>query len=103
MNFIQQKYVIHVHLFVCFRQSRLTAYRQCVCWMLRGKKLGKGKRVIFPSCVVDAVGRKFPEPSGDYTGVKSALESITDLFALTHGRMTIVVQDEHVNEIGLMD
>jgi hypothetical protein len=36
-------------------ESRLTAYRQFVCWMLRGEKLGKGKRVVIPACVVKCI------------------------------------------------
>lgn len=67
-------------LFYYFRQSRLTAYRQFVCWMLRGDKLGKGNRVVIPACVVNAIRKKFPEPSEHYIGFRSAIENIRDLF-----------------------
>ena len=63
-----------------FRQSRLTAYRQFVCWMLKGERLGKGKRVVIPSCVVTAIRNRFPDASNIYTGFRAVLDSISDLF-----------------------
>ena len=39
------------------RQSRLTAYRQFVCWMFRGEKLRKEKRVVIPSCVIRKISQ----------------------------------------------
>ena len=62
------------------RQYRLTAYRQFVCWMFRGEKLGKGKRVVIPSCVIRKIRDHFPEPDGQYTGFKNVIHSLSDLF-----------------------
>ena len=50
--------------------------------MLCGEKLGKGKRVVIPSCVVKSVREKFPEANEDYTGFKSAFENNEELFQL---------------------
>ena len=65
-----------------FRQSRLTAYRQFVCWMLRGGKRGKGKRVVIPACVVKCIRRAFPEHNGQYTGFqnRTVFDNNLDLF-----------------------
>ena len=63
-------------------ESRLTAYRQFVCWMLRGEKLGKGKRVVIPACVVKCIQRTFPEPNEQYTGFqnRTVFDNNLDLF-----------------------
>ena len=63
-----------------FRQARLTAYRQFISWMMKGEKLGKGKRVIIPSCVVTAIRTRFPDSNNDYTGFRTVLDGIRDLF-----------------------
>jgi len=44
------------------------AYRAFVSWMKQGKRLGKGVRVVIPSCVVNCIRDKFPAPDGQYTG-----------------------------------
>jgi len=48
------------------------AYRAFVGWMMRGKRLGKGVRVILPSCVVHCIRRQFPSPDGNYAGFQFA-------------------------------
>ncbi|KAK7499880.1 hypothetical protein BaRGS_00008971 [Batillaria attramentaria] len=61
------------------RQYRLAAYRQFVCWMLKGERLGKGKRIPIPSCVIERVRLEFPESDrSKYTGFKYA--SLEELF-----------------------
>ena len=55
------------------RHYRLAAYRQFVCWMLCGEKLGMGNRVVILSCVVKIVREKFLE---------KALENNEELFQL---------------------
>ncbi|XP_071144071.1 uncharacterized protein [Mytilus edulis] len=62
------------------RQSRLVAYRQFVCLMLKGERLGKGNRVVIPSCVVRKIRDAFLEDDGDYTGFKLAIDDVLDLF-----------------------
>lgn len=47
--------------------------------MFRGEKLGKGKRVTIPSCVVKKIREHFPEQNGQYIGFKTAFESMQDL------------------------
>jgi len=51
-----------------FRQNRLMAYRAFVSWMMQGKRLGKGVRVVIPACVVSCIRNRFPSPDGQYTG-----------------------------------
>ena len=51
-------------------QSRLMAYRQFVCWVRKGKPLGKKIRVILPSCVVRTIRNEFPSADGVYEGFK---------------------------------
>ena len=65
------KYVVCLSLF--FRQSRLMAYRAFVGLMKRGTRLGKGVRVVIPSCVVSCIRDRFPSPDGLYTGFQSAV------------------------------
>ncbi|XP_063411952.1 P2X purinoceptor 7-like [Mytilus trossulus] len=62
------------------QQSRLTAYRQFVYWMLRREKLGKGKRVVIPSCVVKCIREAFPESNGHYTGFRTVFDNSSHLF-----------------------
>ena len=71
---------IQVYFFF-FRQSRLTAYRQFVCWMWKGERLGKGIRVVIPSYVVLAIRNRFPVPNNSYTGFRSVVEDMRDLFS----------------------
>jgi len=44
------------------------AYRAFVSWMMQGKRLGKGVRVVIPACVVSCIRNRFPSPDGQYTG-----------------------------------
>ncbi|VDI24238.1 Hypothetical predicted protein [Mytilus galloprovincialis] len=60
------------------RQSRLVAYRQFVCLMLKGERLGKGNRVVIPSCVVRKIRDAFLDDDGDYTGFKLAIDDVLD-------------------------
>ena len=63
-----------IHTF-CFRQYRLTAYRQFVHWANRGQKMGRGVRVVLPSCIVQMIRKAFPEENpGDYKGFKEVIE-----------------------------
>ncbi|XP_062500751.1 P2X purinoceptor 7-like isoform X2 [Corticium candelabrum] len=48
------------------RLLRLAAYRQFTHWA--HEMLGRGVRIVIPSCVVSAVRRAFPEESGHYVG-----------------------------------
>lgn len=47
-------------------------------WVSYGRKLGKGNRVVTPSCVVKKIRDKWPEPSGDYTGFRPSQNMIDD-------------------------
>ena len=59
--------------FIHFRQYRLAAYRQFVCWMMKGQKLGKGQRVPISSCVLEKIRETFPETDwSQYSGFKFA-------------------------------
>ena len=71
---------VYTCILLLFRQSRLTAYRQFVCWMRKGEKLGKGNRAVIPSCAVLAIRNRFPEPNDNYTGFRSVVEDMRDLF-----------------------
>ena len=59
-----------------FRQCRLASYRIVLDWLLKGETLGKGTRIIHPSCVVSAIRRAFPSADGRYRGF---LEEAGDL------------------------
>lgn len=52
------------------KQFRFTAYRQYTAWVHYFESLGKGKRVVIPSCVVKEIRTKFPDPNGHYVGFK---------------------------------
>jgi hypothetical protein len=45
-----------------------------------GGKLGKVKRLVIPSRVVKLVRDIFSEADGQYTGIKTVIESVHDLF-----------------------
>lgn len=47
--------------------------------MLKGEKLGKGRRVVIPSCVVKDIRDSFPENNNDYTGFQAAID-VRELF-----------------------
>jgi hypothetical protein len=55
---------------------RFLAYKQFVIWINSCTTLGKGNRVVIPSCVVAAIRQTFPEESpASYTGfIASAIE-----------------------------
>lgn len=49
-----------------------------------GCSLGKGKRVVIPSCVVRDIKSEFPDSNNDYTGFKAALDNVQELFMQLH-------------------
>ena len=57
------------------RLLRLTAYRQFTYWA--HQRLGRGVRIVVPSCIVSAVRRAFPEESGHYVGFREANDAET--------------------------
>ena len=52
------------------KQYRFTAYYQYTAWTHYFEILGKGKRIVVPSCVVKEIRNTFPEASGKYVGFK---------------------------------
>ena len=53
--------VLHRSLKVlCLRHFRFTAYRQYSAWIHHYEKLGRGNRVVIPSCVIDKIRKEFP-------------------------------------------
>lgn len=48
--------------------------------MLKGEKLGKGKRIIIPACVVGEIRKRYPDENEQYTGFRTALDSLRELF-----------------------
>lgn len=49
-------------------ELRHTAYRQYVLW--KYGHLGRGNRVVIPSCAVWKIRRVFPSPNGQYKGYR---------------------------------
>jgi FAD synthase len=58
---------------------RFLAYHSFRKWVTKGKKLGKGRRLQTPPCVVRLIRQKWPTQSGIYTGFVSTLNSIDTL------------------------
>jgi hypothetical protein len=58
---------------------RHLAYVNFRSWICRGKKLGRGYRIITPACVVHRIRQKWPEPSGQYTGFRAINNNLDDL------------------------
>lgn len=48
-------------------------FRKCFIFRKHGW-LGKGKRVICPSCVVRKIRKTYPSPNGEYTGFKPNID-----------------------------
>jgi hypothetical protein len=44
--------------------------------LMLGGKLGKVKRLVIPSCVVKLIRDNFSEADGQYTEIKTVIESI---------------------------
>jgi len=53
---------------------RKAAYRQYILW--KEGRLGRGNRVVVPSCVVWSVRTRYPAPDGQYLGFKEYDETI---------------------------
>ncbi|XP_034047368.1 uncharacterized protein LOC117528877 [Thalassophryne amazonica] len=56
-------------------QYRLVAYRITLDWFLKGKRLGRGKRRVLPSCVVLAIRAKYPATPATYCGFKDRVKA----------------------------
>lgn len=71
----------NVNLVVSFffsRNYRFIAYQQYTAWSHYFEVLGKGVRVVIPSCVVQEIRKKFPNPPGvPYVGF-AAYQDIID-------------------------
>ncbi|KAK0132473.1 hypothetical protein N1851_002425 [Merluccius polli] len=61
------------------RQFRLTAYRHFLEWVLQGERLGRGRRVVLPACVMQAIRQRYPAPDGQYCGHQEAEDAQDDL------------------------
>ena len=48
------------------KNYRHYAYRNFIYW--KYGRLGKGTRIVIPSCCVNRIRRRFPSPDGHYTG-----------------------------------
>lgn len=60
--------ITHFVINVLSRQFRLTAYRHFLEWVLQGERLGRGRRVVLPACVAQAIRQPYPAPDGQYCG-----------------------------------
>ena len=70
--------VIYLPLFFSFRNYRFTAYQNYTAWSHYYESLGKGVRVVIPSCVVTRIRECFPNAEGvPYVGFKE-LEGLID-------------------------
>ena len=58
------------------RTWRFVAYRQFIHWVNSWSSLGKNKRKVIPSCVVNAIRCKYPASNGAYVGFTSAHDTI---------------------------
>jgi hypothetical protein len=59
--------------------KRHLAYVNFRTWVCSGEKLGKGRRMVTPSCVVAKIRSKWPEESNVYVGFQEALTTVEDL------------------------
>jgi hypothetical protein len=59
--------------------KRHLAYVNFRNWVCSGEKLGKGHRIVTPSCVVTKIRNKWPEESNIYVGFHEAMTTIEDL------------------------
>jgi len=55
---------------VANRQYRFAAYYQFSAWSNHYEFLGKGVRVVIPSCVINTIREAYPSQGEDYTGFK---------------------------------
>ena len=55
---------------ICFSNYRFTAYRQYTAWSHYFERLGRGKRVIIPACVIKQIRDTFPSSDGVYKGFR---------------------------------
>ncbi|CAI6370991.1 unnamed protein product [Macrosiphum euphorbiae] len=50
---------------------RYICYKQFTHWINSWNSIGKGNRIVIPSCVVNKIRQKYPEQDGCYVGYKS--------------------------------
>ncbi|KAE9524465.1 hypothetical protein AGLY_015186 [Aphis glycines] len=50
---------------------RYICYKQFTYWINSWNSIGKGNRIVIPSCVVNKIRQKYPEQDGCYVGYKS--------------------------------
>ena len=58
------------------RHYRVTAFLE---WVLQGERLGRGYRVVLPTCVVQAIRQKYPAPDGQHCGHQGAEDAQEEL------------------------
>lgn len=51
---------------------RFICYKQYTSWVNSWIAMGKGNRVVLPSCVVSKIRKEYPEPNGIYVGFKNS-------------------------------